>query len=39
MIDMRNRLILLLIIFTLLIPGASPRAQTASQGPPNALQG
>jgi lipopolysaccharide export system protein LptA len=39
MIDMRNRLILLLFIFTLLIPGASPRAQTASQGPPNALQG
>jgi lipopolysaccharide export system protein LptA len=39
MIDMRKRLILLLIVVTLIIPGASPRAQTASQGPPNALQG
>src|SRR5262245_21864876 len=39
MIDMRKQFVLLLIIATLIIPGASARAQTANQGPPNALQG
>jgi lipopolysaccharide export system protein LptA len=39
MIEMRKPFALLLVVVALIIPGASPRAQTASQGPPNALQG
>jgi len=39
MIAMRKLLILLLVVVALIIPGANPRAQTTSQGPPNALQG
>src|SRR5262245_63333158 len=39
MIVMRKPLTLLLFVVALIIPSASPRAQTASQGPPNALQG
>jgi lipopolysaccharide export system protein LptA len=36
---MRKPLILLLVVVALIIPGANSRAQTTSQGPPNALQG
>jgi lipopolysaccharide export system protein LptA len=39
MIKMRKPLALLLVVVALIVPGASLRAQTASQGPPNALQG
>ena len=39
MIVMRKPFILLLAVVALIIPGVSPRAQTTSQGPPNALQG
>jgi lipopolysaccharide export system protein LptA len=39
MIAMRKPLILLLVVVALIIPGANSRAQTTSQGPPNALQG
>ena len=39
MIDMRRLPLLWLIVVALMVPGASPHAQTATQGPPNALQG
>jgi lipopolysaccharide export system protein LptA len=39
MTDTRKASSILLVVVTLIIPGASLRAQTASQGPPNALQG
>jgi lipopolysaccharide export system protein LptA len=39
MIDTRKPLLMMLVIGALISPGASLRAQTASQGPPNALQG
>jgi lipopolysaccharide export system protein LptA len=39
MIEMRKPFALLLVVVAMIVSGVSPRAQTASQGPPNALQG
>lgn len=39
MIDMRRLPLLWLIVVAQMAPGGSPHAQTATQGPPNALQG
>lgn len=39
MIDPRKPLFLFLIVAAVIVPGVSLRAQTASLGPPNALQG